>query len=97
MPTIVENLWAVGAQIRPIAGGEGVAAPPQEPHLRSRPSALRPSPPPPNEKNPGHTLVRHSMQCNYDTADVTALCVEFHLRQSIEELFVKPRSAGSDP
>jgi len=49
------------------------------------------------KKNPGHTLVRHSMQCNYDTADVTALCVEFHLRQSIEELFVKPRSAGSDP
>ena len=65
MLKIVQNLWAVEAPpqtplgkftalLKTLAGGEGAAAaPPQEPHTRSRPSTLRSWPP---MTNPGHAL-----------------------------------------
>ena len=43
----------LGAPSDPVAGGRGLAAPPQELHPLSRRSALRSSPP---KTNPGHVL-----------------------------------------
>ena len=65
MLKIMENLWAVGAPPRnplgssqrspdPVADGDGLLLPPQEPHHpRSQPSALRLWPP---VNDPGHAL-----------------------------------------
>jgi len=67
---VVENLWAVGAPPETplgeltalpettLADGEGVAAPPQEPHARSRPSSLRSCP---NEKPWARPLIQITM------------------------------------